>query len=1186
MKQLRKALFVLLPVLLLTLALVACGGDPVPCDTGTQQLANGTPKYQGEGDDDGTTWAIYGDGTLVIDGDCAEMADYEDMAPAWAAHADEVTCLKIGSGVKHISSGAFADMRGIIWVDFGGVDEIGDGAFTDCVNLRRVVTPDALKTIGDKAFSGCYRLREVKLAAVTYIGTGAFADCPALVSVEVPDGLDMADALDAKNQVRRDGNGFRKVTTDENGFLLDGSVLVGYDGRGTAVVIPEGITQIGDYAFYMNTQITSIEIPDTVTGIGAHAFENCSSVKTVRIGRGVALVGDSAFRGCARIETVEFSAADCTSYPTDGGMFAGLPSLSSLVIDSDVKELQTGMFEGCTALRNVRLSDCMSSIPDRLFAGCSSLSDVVIGSATTTIREGAFSGCGSLRSVNIPASVKTIYKEAFRDTGLVRLVLPSVTSIQGNAFYGCSALVSVEIGTTGKPSIQTGAFGGCYKLIDVVNHSNKEFNVGKTSNGQIAYYTAFEPAKEGSSRVQEQDGYLFFVDPADANNVYLVGYVGDDTELTLPASFGGKKYSIYQYAFRGETGITSVKLSAGVTGIGYRAFCDALRLGTMDATAATELTAIGEEAFRGCGALTRAALPNGLTGIGACAFYRCTTLGTLTVPDRVTTIGEAAFAESGVTALTFGRGVTAVPISVAYGCDRLTQVNFLGNVTEIGSAAFDGCVRLAAITLPATLNTVGASAFRGAERLLTVVLPDGVASVGAGAFEDCKRLVSVTVGAGLGEIGAYAFRGCDRLFEVVNPGNTTLQLKCGDASYGAIALNATEIRTATAVETDGNFLWLYQDGVNYLLGYTGTDRELTLPANKGGAAYEIAPYAFAYAEVTKVTLGDKTVALGERAFMNSLLTEVTLNAGLKKICNHAFASTPLTKVTFTGYACEAIGDGAFRDCQKLVTLEIKSNGATLGFGCFTDCVALREVTFKASDGSDNAITSIGAFCFNGAVSMARITIPKSVRSIGKYWFADCLGLVEIVNKSIHNMGDVSEINVINKGGTVRVTTDENGFMFYGNSILVGYVGNAEHVVLPKKSGTYTIGAYAFYGLTGIKSITISDSVTGIGAYAFAGCTGLTEVYIPGKNMTNSAGVGKYLFAGCSEDLAIYVDFPNEEALTATGKWSPVWNCRLVNYGHEYRVTGKYWKAENAGQVYAIPYLVNYGASARSAEQVP
>ena len=66
----------------------------------------------------------------------------------------------------------------------------------------------------------------------------------------------------------------------------------------------------------------------------------------------------------------------------------------------------------------------------------------------------------------------------------------------------------------------------------------------------------------------------------------------------------------------------------------------------------------------------------------------------------------------------------------------------------------------------------------------------------------------------------------------------------------------------------------------------------------------------------------------------------------------------------------------------------------------------------------------------------------------------------------------------------------------------------------------------------------------------------------------------------------FMDFVSEEALAATGRWNPDWNGREVNPGHEYRVTAKFWKDVNAGQVYEIPYLVNYGASAGSAEQAP
>ena len=157
MKSVRRILLALLPVLLLALALTACGQQFTSC--GQQpapiagervvSLADRTVKYEGAGRNDGTAWKVYDDGTLVIGGVSDEMYDYEGMVAPWAKYADEVTSLKIESGVKHISNDAFADMRGIVWIDFGEVNEIGDSAFRNCVNLRRVVTPKTLKTIGE-----------------------------------------------------------------------------------------------------------------------------------------------------------------------------------------------------------------------------------------------------------------------------------------------------------------------------------------------------------------------------------------------------------------------------------------------------------------------------------------------------------------------------------------------------------------------------------------------------------------------------------------------------------------------------------------------------------------------------------------------------------------------------------------------------------------------------------------------------------------------------------------------------------------------------------------------------------------------------------------------------------------------------------------------------------------------------
>lgn len=1180
MKHMRIPHLLLLPLLIALLILAAAC---VPADDAAGELrisltAEAAPLHQGVGREDDTTWAILADGTLVIDGISNAknpMFDYGlyGVSPAWAEYADEVTQLRLGTGIRHVSSRAFASMRALLRVDLGNVIEVDDGAFADCVNLRRVETPASLTVLGGDVFLGCYRLREVVLTNVTSIGESALGGCPALVSVQAPDALDLTDALTGSEQVREG-----EIVTDENGLLLDGTVVVGYDARATELTIPATVTEIAPYAFYANTQLTRVSIGDGVRTIGAHAFEKCSAITSLTVGAAVGRIGEGAFSGCTALDTLDFRAVACRSYPTGGGIFSALPALREVIVAADVLYLQDGMFADCAALETASLPGSIVNVPVRLFAGCTSLADVTLGEGIRGIRDSAFADCISLRGVTLPVSLTTVYTEAFRGSGLVRISLPSVSSIQGGAFAGCSYLVGVELGAKGMLSIADGAFSGCYKLIDVVNHSTRTLTVGKSNNGQIAYYTAFPPAKTGSSRIVDQNGYLFFTDPDNTRNVYLVGYVGTETELTLPTSFGGKAYSIYQNAFRRECAITSVKFSSGVRAIGADAFREASALRTVDASGAP-LTAIGDGAFTDCAALSSFRYPTAATlkAIGARAFLRCASIGAVSVPTSVTEIGEAAFAESGVTAMTVGGGVTAIPPSFARGCASLTALTLRAGVEQIGEAAFADCTRLADVTLCDGLEAIGAYAFRADRRLLTVTLPDTLASIGAYAFGDCARLVSLSIGRDLASVGAYAFRGCDRLIEIVDRGNAHLTLTVGSADYGSLALRASAIVDTSSVTTEGEYLWMQEGTTHRLLGYVGTATALTLPADHNGSAYEIAPYAFYGSGVRQLTLGRGTTAIGAYAFADSSLADVTLNATLRAIGHHAFAGSAIRRVLFTGYACRQIGAGAFRDCLSLVALDIKGKAVTLGFGCFTNCSALREVTFTAeSKTADDALASVGAFCFSGATSLSHLTFPKSVKSFGKYWYADCPALVEVVNRSAASMGQINSTNsnIINQTTSSKVS-NKDGYLFFNNQILIGYVGDETELTLPHISSGYKIGAYAFRGLTEIRSITFDDSVTAIGDYAFAGCTGLESIYIAGASL-GSDGVGAYLFYGCSDTLSISVDYASAEAIAAVGTWSPVWNCREANRGHEYRVTDPRWAQVNAGQIYALPYLVNYG----------
>ena len=264
-----------------------------------------------------------------------------------------------------------------------GITAIESSAFYDCKFLTRVTIPDSVTSIGDCAFSLCDSLTSITIPdSVEQIGTNPFTVCSALKSISVSPEHPYFATID--------GVLFRKAD----------KALISYPAgiSSSTYTIPQGITAIGDSAFYYCDSLTSVSIPDSVTSIGDNAFYFCESLTSVTIPDSVTAIGDSAFSYC--------------------------DSLTSVSIPDSVTAIGDEAFYSCSSLTSVIITDSVTSIGDRAFSYCDSLTSVSIPDSVTAIGNRAFYYCDSLTSVSIPNSVTSIGDYAFGDCSNLTLTVP------------------------------------------------------------------------------------------------------------------------------------------------------------------------------------------------------------------------------------------------------------------------------------------------------------------------------------------------------------------------------------------------------------------------------------------------------------------------------------------------------------------------------------------------------------------------------------------------------------------------------------------------------------------------------------------------------------------------------------------------------------------------------------------
>ena len=213
------------------------------------------------------------------------------------------------------------------------------------------------------------------------------------------------------------------------------------------VIIPEGVTSIGNQAFYECSNLTSITIPEGVTSIGNEAFCRCSSLTNITIPKSVTSIGNQAFRGCYNLTSITIPDG-VTSIGDEA--FCGCSSLTSITIPEGVTSIGDSAFSNCAGLTSVNIPDSVTAIGRYTFYNCSSLKNIYISKNINSLYTHTFAGCSSLTSITIPDGVKRIGDYVFADChNLINVNIPkSVEKFGVGAFYDCHKLALSSFDTT------------------------------------------------------------------------------------------------------------------------------------------------------------------------------------------------------------------------------------------------------------------------------------------------------------------------------------------------------------------------------------------------------------------------------------------------------------------------------------------------------------------------------------------------------------------------------------------------------------------------------------------------------------------------------------------------------------------------------------------------------------------
>ncbi len=445
-----------------------------------------------------------------------------------------------------------------------------------------------------------------------------------------------------------------------------------------------------------------------------------------------------------------------------------------------------------------------------------------------------------------------------------------------------------------------------------------------------------------------------------------------------------------------------------------------------------------------------------------------------------------------------------------------TSGDFTYKLNDDGSAIitrYSGSA--AALTIPSSLDghtvkQIDSYAFEKNTTLTSVSIPETVTELEYYAFKDCTSLTAVTIPGGLtkaGSLGNGVFSGCSAL--------TTVQFGSGLTSIPEALFEGTGLKTVTLPESVTSIgSWAFANCAKL--------EQVSFPA--GLTSIDLSAFENCTA-LTAVTLPKRLTELGSAAFENcsalksvwipksltnnglgdgfkgcTALTDITFETGITKIADRQFDGSPIKSITIPG-TVTTVGMGAFSDCANLTAIDLPSSVTEIDGYAFKNCTALTAVTLPKH------LRRLDTEAFLGCTALKSVFIPLSLQNASNP-FRNCTALTDVTFED----GRTEFPDTLLQGSGVRQLTVPQTVTKIGYS---AFAGCTQLTAITLPAGLRELGNEAFKGCTALTGVALPDSLTDLGYGVFRGCSALTAVEFPAGIAPLSWSIGSSMLRNCT-----------------------------------------------------------------------